>query len=195
MKVQLLDVPPGKLASVITYLEMRAQPPARPDPPNRDWGLRHVTQPDAQWYRELFRRIGDDYLWFSRLMLSDDALLDIIRDPLVEIYALEHNGSDSGLLELDFRKPGECELIFFGVGSTLVGTGAARWLMNRALERVWSTSVTRFWVHTCTLDHPNALGFYLRSGFKPYRREVEILDDPRAVGILPPDAAPWIAKL
>jgi hypothetical protein len=47
-------------------------------------------------------------------------------------------------------------------------------------------------VHTCTLDHPNALGFYLRSGFTPYARSVEIADDPRLHGVLPRSAAPHV---
>jgi len=195
MTQQLLDVPSGKMASVITSLEMRARPALRTDPPNGGWMLRRVEEPDAAWYRSLFRRIGEEYLWFSRLQLTDDALLAIVRDPRVEVYVLEHDANECGMLELDFRVPSECELMFFGVTGTLVGSGAARWLMNRALERVWSRSVTRFWVHTCSLDHPNALPFYVRSGFTPFRRQVEIVDDPRAIGILPEDAAPLIPRL
>jgi hypothetical protein len=45
-------------------------------------------------------------------------------------------------------------------------------------------------LHTCTLDHPRAVPFYLRSGFRPFKREIEIFDDPRALGKLPRDAAP-----
>jgi hypothetical protein len=47
--------------------------------------------------------------------------------------------------------------------------------MNRAIERAWSRPIRRFWAHTCTLDHPSALGFYKRSGFRPFRRQVEIV--------------------
>ena len=54
--------------------------------------------------------------------------------------------------------------------------------MNRALEKVWQRPITRFWVHTCTLDHPNALAFYMRSGFVPFRRQIEIAPDPAPAG-------------
>jgi hypothetical protein len=61
--------------------------------------------------------------------------------------------------------------------------------MNRAMERAWSHQVTRVWVHTCSFDHPAALAFYQRSGFRPFRRQVEIADDPRLDGTAPRDAA------
>ncbi len=102
------------------------------------------------------------------------------------------DGIDEGLLELDFRHPGVCELSFFGVTPGLVGIGAGRWLMNRALELVWSRPIRRFWVHTCTHDHPAALAFYMRSGFRPFRRHIHIEDDPRLAGVLPRTAAPQI---
>lgn len=74
----------------------------------------------------------------------------------------------------------------------LIGSGAGRWLMNRAIERAWSRSISRFWVHTCTYDHPNALPFYMRSGFHAFRREIEISDDPRLSGVMRRDATPHI---
>jgi GNAT superfamily N-acetyltransferase len=186
------DVPRGKIAAVVTLLEMLAPPPPRPDPQEAAWKLRRVAAPDPGWFRDLYLRVGQDWLWFSRLALSDDALAAIIRDRSVELYALEHLGRDEGLLELDFRQAEDCELSFFGVTPGLVGKGAGRWLMNRALDLAWSRPIRRLWVHTCTLDHPRALAFYLRSGFRAVRRQIEIADDPRTAGILPRTAAPEI---
>ena len=71
----------------------------------------------------------------------------------------------------------------------LIGSGAGRWLMNRALELAWSRPVSRFWVHTCTLDHPSAVAFYERSGFRAFRQQIEIADDPRLDGTAPRGAA------
>jgi GNAT superfamily N-acetyltransferase len=121
--------------------------------------------------------------------MSDADLAAIIHAPLVEVYALVQDGRDEGLLELDFRGPGQCELAFFGVTAKLIGSGAGSWLMNRALELMWARQVARVWVHTCTLDHPAALAFYRRAGFRPFRRQVEIADDPRLDGTLPRSAA------
>jgi len=182
------DVPAGKIAAVVTHLEMTARPARRDDPPGA-WSLRKVDAPALDWYRDLFRRVGEDWLWFSRARMSDTELAAIIHAPDIEVYALVADGRDEGLLELDFREPGQCELAYFGVTSGLIGTGAARFLMNRALERAWSRDVRRVWVHTCTLDHPSAVAFYQRSGFRPFRRQIEIADDPRLDGTARRDAA------
>ena len=103
-------------------------------------------------------------------------------------------GRDIGLLELDFREAGTCELSFFGVVPDAVGGGAGRWLMNEALKRAWVRPISRLWVHTCSLDHPAALGFYQRSGFRPYQVMVEVAprsapDRPHAARCLAEGAA------
>ncbi|MCP3475374.1 GNAT family N-acetyltransferase [Bradyrhizobium sp. CCGUVB1N3] len=182
------DVPNGKIAAVVTHLEMTARPPLRDDPAGA-WTLRRVEQPGLDWFRALYARVGEDWLWFSRLRMPDAELAAIVQSPRVEIYALVNDGRDEGLLELDFRAAGQCEIVFFGVTAKLIGTGAGRWLMNRALEHAWSQPVRRVWVHTCTFDHPSALAFYQRSGFRAFRRQIEIADDPRLDGTVSRAAA------
>jgi GNAT superfamily N-acetyltransferase len=182
------DVPAGKIAAVVTHLEMTARPAPRPDPP-RGWTLRRVETPPLDWFRDLYRRIGEEWLWVSRIRMSDAALAAHLHAPQLEVYALVDAGSDEGLLEMDFREPGQCELVYFGVTAPLIGTGAARFLMNRALEIAWSRELHRVWVHTCTFDHPSAVAFYQRSGFRPFRRQVEIADDPRLDGTAPRNVA------
>jgi GNAT superfamily N-acetyltransferase len=186
------DVPRGKIAAVVTSLEMLAPPAARPDRSASPWRLRRVLEPGLDWFRDLYRRVGQDWLWFSRLALPDDALAAVLHDPLRELFALDGPLPEQGLLELDFRQPGECELSFFGLVPELIGKGAGRWLMNRAIALAWSRPIGRFWVHTCTLDHPQALSFYRRSGFSAFRRQIEMADDPRLTGLLPPTAAPQV---
>jgi GNAT superfamily N-acetyltransferase len=182
------DVPPGKIAAVVTHLEMLQRPALPPDSLGA-WTLRRVDHPDSDWFRELYRRIGEEWLWFSRLRMSDAELARLIQSPAAEIYALVHDGRDEGLLHLDFSEPNQCELSLFGVTAQLIGSGAGRFLMNRALARAWRPGVTRAWVHTCSFDHPNALAFYQRAGFRPFRRQVEVADDPRLDGTLPRDVA------
>jgi len=188
------DVPPGKIAAVVTSLEMLAPPLLPPDPPG-DWTVRRVARPDLDWYRDLYARVGREWLWSLRLRMSDAELAATIRADGVEIYALVHEGGDEGLLELDFRRTNECELVLFGVTPKLIGTGAGRLMMNRALQRAWAQPLTRLWVHTCSFDHPRALAFYQRSGFRPYRRQVEIAPDPRLDGTLPRDVARHVPLL
>jgi GNAT superfamily N-acetyltransferase len=155
------DCPAGKIAAVVTHLEMLERPPLPPDPTGA-WTLRRVEAPSVDWFRDLYRRVGEEWLWFSRLRMPDAQLAGKIQSPLVDIHALVDHGRDEGLLDLDFRQPGACEIRMFGVTAKLVGTGAGRWLMNRALELAWSREIKRVWLHTCTFDHPAALPFYQR---------------------------------
>ena len=187
-------VPPGMIATVVTSLEMMQRPELRPDVENPAWRLERLA-PDPANYRSLYRAVGEDWLWFSRLAMTDAELMAEISPADVEIYQLSDGADGVGMLELDFRKEGECELLFFGLSRTLIGGPAGRWLMNRAIERAWSHPITRFWVHTCTLDHPKAPAFYTRSGFRPFRLEIEIAEDPRLTGAIPMNAASHIPLL
>ncbi|MBB3560293.1 GNAT superfamily N-acetyltransferase [Rhizobium sp. BK512] len=188
-------VPRGKLANAVTCLEMTEKPLPREARNIAGLSLERMPAPDLRTYRQLFRAIGEDWLWVSRLVMTDEALKAIIGDPLVEIYVLLSDGRQVGMLELDFRQPGQCELVFFGLGKSAIGTGAGRYLMNHALSIAWAHPIERLWVHTCHFDHPNALPFYQRSGFKPYAFMIEVADDPRLTGVLPRSAAPHVPIL
>ena len=184
----------GEIATVVTYLEMNS-PPYSGVPPS-SLSLRRIEQPSAEEYRALFRLVGAPWLWFSRLVLDDSTLEEIIRDPRVELYAVQNEERrESGMLELDFRQRGECELAFVGLVPELSGKGHGRWLLAEAVERAWRDDVKRVHVNTCSLDHPAALSAYRRAGFTPYRRAIERFDDPRLLGILPPDSAPQVPLL
>jgi len=184
------DVPAGKIAAVVTYLEMRSPPPTGEERADSRVELRRIENPDPDWYLKLFKEIGEDLLWFGRLTIDGEDLHSLLSDPNYEVYVLRADGEDAGLLELDFRTQEECELSYFGIVPSLVGSGVGRVLMSHTIEIAWSHPIRRFWLHTCTLDHPRALPFYLRAGFTAYKREIEIADDPRLTGALQRDATP-----
>ncbi len=176
------DVPAGHIAAVVTDLEMTA-PPADPGPAA---SLVRWRSPDLEAYRALFREVGEDWLWFSRLSLADEALAAILHDPQVELHA----GPDrESIVELDFREEGSCEIAFFGLVPSMTGRGEGRRLMAAALAHAWREGVGRVWLHTCTHDHPAALGFYLSCGFRAVRRRIEIEPDPRLDGRIARQAA------
>lgn len=178
-----------------TFLEMREAPELRPSPARGSWRVERFEQIDLGRFYALFHRVGDEHLWTLRLQMSREEVERLLSDPKFELYVLVTEQGDEGMLELDFRVDGECELSLFGVAPALVGTGAGRFLMNRGIEIAWSHPIERFWLHTCTLDHPNALAFYSRSGFVPYGRAIEIFDDPRYLGLTRRDAASGVPIL
>lgn len=186
----------GELAAVVTFLEMHAPPRDYPSPSERPLSLNRIERPDLARYRALFRSVGSRWLWFSRLLMSDEELAAIVHDPSVEIYIVrDETGRDSGIVELDFRSPGECELAFIGLVPELAGKGHGKWLLCETLRLAWRDGIGRVHVHTCTLDHPAALPAYRRAGFVACKRAVERFPDPRLLGVLPKDCAPQIPLL
>lgn len=182
------------LVAVVTFLEMLEPPGGQVQASSLS--LRHVPDPDADEYRQLFRKIGRHWLWFSRLIMTDEELERIIRDEAVDLYVvIDEIGTDIGMVELDFREAGQCELAFIGLLPELAGHGHGRWLLAETLRLCWRDGVKRVHVHTCTLDHPAALNAYRRAGFVPYKRAIERFPDPRLLGILPKNAAPQIPLL
>jgi GNAT superfamily N-acetyltransferase len=191
--MSLEDISNGELAAVVTFLEM-LEPPQF-DIPESTLRLRRVAEPTLDQYRALFRKIGAPWLWFSRLALSDTDLAAIIGHPEVHLYEVAAVEAVVGMLELDFREPGQCELAFVGLVPGLSGQGHGRWLLAHAVRLAWRDGVKRVHVHTCTLDHPAAVAAYRRAGFVPYKRAIERFTDPRLTGDLPPDSAPQLPLL
>ncbi len=186
-------LPAGCVANLVTCLEMLAPPlPQPPAPAPPGVAIERWQAPDLDAYRALFRRVGADWLWVSRLLMPDAKLRETLADPHEEVFALTRAGERIGLLELDFRTAGECELVYFGLAGEAIGQGLGRYLMRFAIARAWAAPIRRFWVHTCTFDHPAAIGFYERSGFRRYAMMVEVHPDPRLTGDLPRGAAPHV---
>lgn len=197
-----LEVAPGDVATIVTSLEMREPPAPATAPVRSALQLQRWPAPvDRDKYRTLFRAIGEPWLWQGRLVIGDSALAAILDAETTEVYAAcRRDGTAIGLLELDFAKAGDVEIAYFGLVPGMTGNGHGAWLMAHALRIGWAGGdakrpINRAWVHTCDLDHPAALGFYQRQGFKPFARAVEIYPDPRAVGLYPHDAAPHVPFL
>jgi len=181
------DLAPGMIATVVTNLEMFERPAADPVAFPEGITLEALVSPTPAYFRELYRKVGTEWLWSSRILMPDDELAAILNKESVDIYAVRHGNEDIGLLELDFSEPDECELGYFGLVGNSTGKGLGKALMSHASELAWSRQIKRFWVHTCTFDSPAALRFYMRSGFVPYSYQVEVQRDPRLLGILPMD--------
>lgn len=194
LKEGISAVPKGHLAAVVTHLEMTAPAMATPKPFPSDVTATRET-PDIASYRALFRAVGDPWLWTSRHLVSDDALLAILTDKDVEVWVIRQGDSAIGFVELDFRTAGECALAYFGLIPAATGQGLGGPMMGLAQSQAFSRDISRFHVHTCSLDAPGALAFYQRTGFVPYKVEVDIFPDPRLSGVIHPAKAKHVPCL
>lgn len=184
-----------KLETVVTFMEMRQAPPPRlggVDAGPEALVLRTV-RPELSFYRWLFGAVGEPWLWWSRAALSDAQLREIVHDPRVDVYVMYADGQPAGFFELDRRQAGEVELVFCGLLPRFIGRRLGAFLVNKAVAYAWaSPSTQRLWLHTCSLDHPKAVEFYRRHGFKEYRKVAEVVDDPRLGGGLSRHAG-WLS--
>ncbi len=184
----LIELQRGQIGTVVTYLEMTERPKPRPVP-DSPLRLERWREVDPAKYRLLFKRVGARWLWYSRLVMDDRALTGSIG----EVHAVvDRSGIEVGMIELDFKKAGECLIRFLGLVPELAGRGHGKWLFAQTLALAWREEVRRVHVNTCTLDHPAALPSYLRAGFSAYNRAFESFPDPRLSGLLPRDIAPQL---
>jgi GNAT superfamily N-acetyltransferase len=157
----------------ITYLQMFACPAQSVPAPRDDLQVIHAKRPTIAYYRFLYEVVGGPWQWRSRKKLTDAELAAIIHDPLDEVHVLHVSGVPAGFAELDRRRPGEIELVQFGLTPEFIGLGLGKYFLRWAIERAWSYRPQRFWLHTCTLDHPQALPNYVKAGFDIYKAETK----------------------
>jgi GNAT superfamily N-acetyltransferase len=183
----------GWVSATVTYLEMTAPPRRAARAQRHGVEIRRAVPPTASFFRYLYQAVGEDWTWTARRLMDDDALLAIIHDPSVEVNVLFVDGQPAGLAELDRRSPPAIELGYFGLIPDFVGKGLGGFFLDWAIDHAWCSRPSRFWVHTCDLDHPNALPVYRKAGFRIYRR-----DDVREVilnGMTPPRRAGEIIEI
>ncbi|MES2905486.1 MAG: GNAT family N-acetyltransferase [Pseudomonadota bacterium] len=182
-------VPPDHLAAVVTILEMEAHETAAP-PARSDVLIEEITNPQAEWYRTLFRKVGAPWLWSSRLQWSDSELQEKLSAPTTRLFVAKLvNGEEIGYVELNFFAKDQCEIAFLGVVNEWARRGVGRWLLENGMYNATKAGASRLMIHTCTLDDQRALALYIKCGFRPVRRAVEILADPRKKGLLPLDVS------
>jgi GNAT superfamily N-acetyltransferase len=161
-------------ATLVTYLEMTAPPERALRPaPTPSTEVHRAVRPTASCYRRLYLGVGASWTWVARLALDDPALAAIVQDDAVEVQVLWHDGAVAGYVELDFRRPDDVEIAYFGLFPAFIGRGLGSFLLDWAIGHVWSRRPRRLWLHTCDLDHPLALALYQRAGFRIFDRRTE----------------------
>lgn len=176
----------------VTYMERTARPEngAPPAPAGVTFARETDISPDA--YRELHRKVGEDWLWWERIMFDDATLEAILSAAATEIFILRADGEVAGFAELDRSDAAAPAIRYFGLLPEFIGRRLGGYMMDSFLRQAWRPAVRRVTLDTCDLDHPAAIPFYRRYGFEKTHSEVRSAEDPRETGILPITAAPHI---
>jgi ribosomal protein S18 acetylase RimI-like enzyme len=157
---------------VRTYLEMTDPAQLRPgrtdDPRVR---VERVGRCPTSFYRWLYDAVGDQWHWRDRKVWSDGELRAWLDDPAVSLLLMSVEGAPAGYAELRRHPDGAVEIAYFGILPDFMGRGLGKHLLTVAVERAWSEGAARVWLHTCTLDAPQALPNYRARGFREVRTE------------------------
>jgi GNAT superfamily N-acetyltransferase len=163
---------------VRTYLALDAADGLRPardaDQPAR---LVRLDPCPVEEYRRLYRDVGAQWYWHDRLEWSDAELEAHLASPSVAVWELLVDDASAGYFELQRHGDGSVEIVYFGLVPARIGRGLGGVMLTAAVREAFAMGASRVWLHTCTLDSPNALPSYEARGFRPYRTqrlEVEI---------------------
>ena len=162
---------------ITTYLEMRTPPPSLSIDPPPQTRIMPMKTPDLDFYRFLYRTVGERWRWRDRLRFSDDDLLFVLNNPGMRVDVLYVKGAPAGFIELEWDGD-EIEVAYFGLREPFFGRGLGRYLLNCGIQEAWTQKGTRrLWLHTCNLDGPHALKNYQARGFTIYDVKKEPMPD------------------
>jgi ribosomal protein S18 acetylase RimI-like enzyme len=129
-------------------------------------------KPTIDLCKFFYKEVGKNFFWRDRLKWSDQDWLDYINSNLFKLYVLKHNNKLAGYYELLYEpKTNSMEIPYFGIFKEFYGKKIGGYLLTEALSTSFKQKITKVWVHTCTLDHPNALKNYLARGMKIFKTE------------------------
>ena len=132
-----------------------------------------AEKPTNEFYKFLFKSLGREWGWTSRLIITDEELSNILNDEKIEIYVLYIQGVPAGYFELNRKIGNEIELSYFGLFKQFIGKGYGKLFIQYVIDKALSYKPDRFWLHTCEYDHSSALKLYQKNGFTIYDERVD----------------------
>ena len=125
-----------------------------------------------EFNRFLYKFIGKPWYWVDKLQWSDRQWKQYAENDKLRTWVAYKFGSLAGYYELQFQGDRHVEIAYFGLAKRFIGKGYGSVLLSHAIQSAWDWGAKRVWVHTCTLDHPNAVHNYQARGLKIYKEEV-----------------------
>ena len=137
-----------------------------------NYSLNQVIPNDFQLNKFFYKQIGKNYQWVDRLIWTDKNWIEYVSSPNVFTFILKKNGDIAGFFELIYHKSkSEIEIAYFGLLKEYMGKKLGAYMLSEAIKTSFLYNIKRVWVHTCSLDHKNALKNYLSRGMKIYNIE------------------------
>lgn len=158
------------------YLEMLDPQALRPKPSRDGTALVRVDPPMPELNRFFYATVGGDWHWIDRLPWTWKQWFDYLNRPELHTWMLTVHGIPAGYFELEAQPGGHVEIAYFGLLPSFVSKGLGGYLLTCAIEKAWAMNARRVWVHTCSLDHPQALQNYLARGFTKYKEEITSIE-------------------
>ena len=155
----------------VWYLEITDRDAVRSETATRQYELKQVTTPLPELNRFLYATVGASCCWYMRLGWTYQQWQDVVEKPTLQTWIAYDGATPVGYFELEKHHNNEVEICYFGLVPSFIGYGHGKNLLEDAIDRAWAFGGTRVWLHTCTLDHPQALPNYLSRGFRVYREE------------------------
>ncbi|MGC8739101.1 MAG: GNAT family N-acetyltransferase [Candidatus Hydrogenedens sp.] len=168
-----------KILLTTWYLEIFSIPDFPPKTISiKDFHIERIEKPPLHFYRYLYDTIGSPWTWWERKLQSDEQLLQEIHKPEVELYVPYIQFLPIGMVELDFREFPQVQLAYFGIFPEYYNKKIGGYLLDWSIRFVFSRGAKRYWLHTCSLDSPNALPAYQKAGFQLYKTVNEYTEHP-----------------
>ena len=131
-----------------------------------------LNPPNFQLNKFFYKNIGKEHQWIDRLVWSEKEWIDYVSSEKVKTYILKKNEDICGYFELIFHnEKNEFEIAYFGLLQEYQNKKLGSFLLSFAIKKCFEQKINRVWVHTCSLDHDNALNNYLSRGMKIFKQE------------------------
>ena len=131
-----------------------------------------VDPVDFQLNKFFYKNIGKNHHWVDRLVWTEKQWIEYVSDQKVKTYILKNNDELAGYFELIYHKDNnEIEIAYLGLLEEYHNQKLGSYLLSSAIKNSFLTNPKRVWVHTCSLDHKNALQNYISRGMKVFKKE------------------------
>ena len=139
---------------------------------SEDYSIKIVEPRDFQLNKFFYKNVGKNHHWIDRLIWTDQQWSNYTSDNKVKTYILKNKDDLAGYFELISHKDKkEVEIAYLGLLEEYYNKKLGSYLLSSAIRNSFSDKTKRVWVHTCSLDHQNALNNYLSRGMKIFKKE------------------------